>query len=152
MDIIDFTKMLKDKHFTDYQKMKYKYGKDFNDFLHILDELYYKAGDTFTPAGNTYIAGGSTNDKKAVLFTFPLPKRLDNITSITVTGTNSFYVYQDGGRYLVDPTSANISFTVGKSTDNMITLRIDSAIDELVTTGRGCCYVGLPSTLTFTMA
>ena len=43
MDIITFTKMLKDKHFTDYQKMKYKYGKDFNDFLHILDELYYKA-------------------------------------------------------------------------------------------------------------
>ncbi len=43
MDIKVFTKMLKDKHFTDYRQMKYKYGEDFNAFLQILDELYYKA-------------------------------------------------------------------------------------------------------------
>ena len=42
MDIKAFVKMLKDKHFTDYQKMKYKYGEDFNAFLQTLDELYYK--------------------------------------------------------------------------------------------------------------
>ena len=42
MDIKVFTKMLKDKHFTDYQKMKYKYGEDFNAFLQTLEELYYK--------------------------------------------------------------------------------------------------------------
>ena len=42
MDIKIFTKMLKDKHFTNYEKMKYKYGKDFNDFLKTLDDLYYK--------------------------------------------------------------------------------------------------------------
>ncbi len=42
MDIKIFTKMLKDKHFTDYQKMNYKYGDDFNAFLHTLEELYYK--------------------------------------------------------------------------------------------------------------
>ena len=43
MDIKVFTKMLKDKHFADYQKMKYKYGEDFNAFLQTLEELYYKA-------------------------------------------------------------------------------------------------------------
>lgn len=43
MDIKVFTKMLKDKHFTDYRQMKYKYGEDFNAFLQTLDELYYKA-------------------------------------------------------------------------------------------------------------
>lgn len=43
MDIKVFIKMLKDKHFTDYRQMKYKYGEDFNAFLQILDELYYKA-------------------------------------------------------------------------------------------------------------
>lgn len=43
MDIKVFTKMLKDKHFTDYRQMKYKYGEDFNAFLKTLDELYYKA-------------------------------------------------------------------------------------------------------------
>lgn len=42
MDIKVFTKMLKDKHFTDYQKMKYKYSEDFNAFLQTLEELYYK--------------------------------------------------------------------------------------------------------------
>lgn len=42
MDIKIFTKMLKDKHFTDYQKMNYKYGDDFNAFLQTLKELYYK--------------------------------------------------------------------------------------------------------------
>lgn len=42
MDIKVFTKMLKDKHFIDYQKMQYKYSEDFNNFLKTLDELYYK--------------------------------------------------------------------------------------------------------------
>ena len=42
MDIKVFTKILKDKHFTDYQKMQYKYGDDFNSFLQILEDLYYK--------------------------------------------------------------------------------------------------------------
>jgi len=42
MDIKIFTKILKDKHFTDYRKMKYKYSADFDDFLQTLEELYYK--------------------------------------------------------------------------------------------------------------
>jgi len=42
MDIKQFTKMLKDKHFTDYKKLQYKYGEDFNGFLQTLEELYYK--------------------------------------------------------------------------------------------------------------
>jgi len=42
MDIKIFTEILNDKHFTDYKKMKYKYGEDFNSFLLTLEELYYK--------------------------------------------------------------------------------------------------------------
>lgn len=42
MDIKLFTQMLKDKHFSDYKKMKYKYGDDFTDFLKTIEELYYK--------------------------------------------------------------------------------------------------------------
>ncbi len=42
MDIKVFTKILKDKQFTDYHKMQYKYPEDFNAFLQILEELYYK--------------------------------------------------------------------------------------------------------------
>ena len=43
MDIKKFTEMLQDKHFTDYQKLKHKYGKDFQEFLQSLEELYYIA-------------------------------------------------------------------------------------------------------------
>ena len=43
MDIKIFTKMLKDKNFTDYRKLKYKYSDDFSSFLSTLEELYYKS-------------------------------------------------------------------------------------------------------------
>lgn len=42
MDIKVFSQMLKDKHFTDYNKMKYKYAENFDAFLHTLEDLYYK--------------------------------------------------------------------------------------------------------------
>lgn len=42
MDIKLFTKILKDKNFIDYKKMKYKYGDEFNSFLLTLEELYYR--------------------------------------------------------------------------------------------------------------
>ena len=42
MDIRIFSKMLKDKHFCDYKKMKYKYNGNFDEYLNILTELYYK--------------------------------------------------------------------------------------------------------------
>lgn len=51
MDIQIFTKMLKDKNFTNYQKMKYKYSQDFSVFLHTLEELYYKPLPLWTSMG-----------------------------------------------------------------------------------------------------
>lgn len=42
MEIKIFAKILKDKAFVDYKKMKYKYGEDFDAFLKNLEELYYK--------------------------------------------------------------------------------------------------------------
>ena len=42
MDIKLFSKMLKDKHFCNLEKMKYKYSGDFAEFLQTLSELYYK--------------------------------------------------------------------------------------------------------------
>ncbi len=43
MDIKLFTEILNDKAFTDYKKMSYKHGADFNDFLKSLSEIYYEA-------------------------------------------------------------------------------------------------------------
>lgn len=42
MDIKLFIKILKDKNFIDYKKMKYKYSDEFNSFLLTLEELYYR--------------------------------------------------------------------------------------------------------------
>ncbi len=42
MDIELFTEILNDKSFTDYKKMSYKYGAQFDDFLKSLNELYYE--------------------------------------------------------------------------------------------------------------
>lgn len=55
MDIKIFTKMLKDKHFTDYQKMNYKYGEEFNTFLQTLEELYYKTLPLLDFDGNNIV-------------------------------------------------------------------------------------------------
>lgn len=55
MDINLFTKILKDKHFTDYQKMQYKYGDDFNAFLQSLKDLYYRALPLLDFDGNNIV-------------------------------------------------------------------------------------------------
>ena len=55
MDIKIFTEMLKDKHFTEYEKMKYKYGEKFNDFLKTLDDLYYKELPLYDFEGNNIV-------------------------------------------------------------------------------------------------
>lgn len=52
MDIRIFTKMLSDKHFTNYKKLKYKYDADFDSFLKTLEELYYKPLPIYDFDGN----------------------------------------------------------------------------------------------------
>lgn len=42
MELTLFTRMLQDKHVTDYKKMQYKYGKDFDEFLHDLEKVFYR--------------------------------------------------------------------------------------------------------------
>ena len=55
MDIKIFTKMLKDKHFTDYQKMNYKYKEDFKAFLETLEDLYYRPVPLSDFQGNSIV-------------------------------------------------------------------------------------------------
>ena len=68
MDIKVFTKMLKDKHFTDYQKMHYKSGEDFMAFLQTLDEMYYKTLPLSDFEGNdiVFIENHATVNQRAV--------------------------------------------------------------------------------------
>ena len=55
MDIKIFTKMLKDPHFTDYKKMKYKYSESFDDFIKTLEDLYCKTLPIFDFEGNNLV-------------------------------------------------------------------------------------------------
>lgn len=55
MDIKVFTEMLKDKHFPDYKKLKYKYNGDFDSFLKTLEELYYKPLPLYDFDGNNIV-------------------------------------------------------------------------------------------------
>ena len=68
MDIKLFTQMLKDKHFTDYQKMKYKYKESFPAFLSTLEELYYTPLPLPDFEGNTlvYIENHALINQKTV--------------------------------------------------------------------------------------
>ncbi len=61
MDIKLFTEMLRDKHFPDYKKLKYKYGVDFDDFLITLEELYYKPLPLCDFNGNFIVFNESCN-------------------------------------------------------------------------------------------
>ena len=55
MDIRTFTEVLKDKHFPEYKKLKYKYGTDFDSFLETLEELYYKILPLYDFDGNNIV-------------------------------------------------------------------------------------------------
>ena len=61
MDIKIFTEILKDKHFPDYKKLKYKYGADFDSFLKALEELYYKPLPLYDFDGNNIVFTESFN-------------------------------------------------------------------------------------------
>ena len=55
MDIKVFIEMLRDKHFPDYKKLKYKYNGGFDSFLKALEELYYKLLPLYDFDGNNIV-------------------------------------------------------------------------------------------------
>ena len=60
--------MLKDKHFCNLEKMKHKYGTDFNFFLQLLSEMYYKPLSLSDFGGNAlcFIENHATVKQSAV--------------------------------------------------------------------------------------
>ncbi len=55
MDIEIFSKIINDKHFPNYDKLKYKYGGDFGDFIKVLDKLYYTSLPLHDFDGNSIV-------------------------------------------------------------------------------------------------
>ena len=55
MDIKKFTEILNDRHFYNFEKMKYKYADDFDGFLKNLKELYYVKLPLLDENGNSLV-------------------------------------------------------------------------------------------------
>ena len=73
---------------TDLNEIKNVVNSNYDEFI---DELYYKPGDVIEignatlSATNGYILNGFiTNASRSIEFAFSLPKKLDNITTITI--------------------------------------------------------------------
>ncbi len=68
MNIETFSKIIKDKHFPNYDKLKYKYGEDFGEFLKVLNKLYYTPLplDDFNGNNIVYIDDFSSVSQNAV--------------------------------------------------------------------------------------
>lgn len=116
----------------------------------LVDELYFKVGDTYAPEGNMYVAGAGTQGKRTILFTLSLPKRLDKINSVTISG--STYCYNNGDRYTVDFGSSDITTTIRKLGYNLLGVNVTSATQDLVTVGRDTMYITIDTNTILTFS
>lgn len=100
----------------------------------MMDELYYKNGDTIELGNNNvpglYVASGLiTGSTQSVLVTLVTPKRLDNITSITINSINveargiSGYLNSESG-YIEYVGKSGYTITAWVSSLNTIGIRI----------------------------
>lgn len=100
------------------------------DFISLIDkmsnDMYYKTGDIYTISGQVYLGGALTSSSKSVLFTIFLPKRLDNINSISVSGLNMAVRLTSGG-YWANGDIADANVTVASFTNNYVTITIESS-------------------------
>ena len=97
----------------------------------LIDEMYYKAGDTYL-ASNIIVTGGYvTSSKKQLWLSVTLPKRLDNITNVNITSL-IMSVRSVTGTYIIEnkslPTS-DISVNTTIADNNTITLSLNKTSD-----------------------
>lgn len=91
----------------------------------ISDELYYKAGDTYTISHQYYAGGCLTGSSKEVIFTIILPKRLTNITSISVSGVNVAVRLVSGG-YGINGAVSNSNVSIVDFGENFVSIDINA--------------------------
>ena len=101
--------------------------------INILDEIFYKPGDVIelgaTDAKALTVDGFISDSSRQLLMSIPVPKRLDNITTITVTSVNVEARGHEG--YLNNVSGYNeyvgasgYTFYIDKSSENTIRLRM----------------------------
>lgn len=96
------------------------------------DEIYYKSGDKFGASFPITISGLITSSSKRIIITLPVPKRLDNITTITCTSynaelrCNNGYVNSASG-YKEYASDSEYSIVCSKAEKNMIEIYLNKS-------------------------
>lgn len=107
--------------FTEYQNLNPE-----------LDDIYYKGGETINITSPTYVSGYITSSTQDAKFMIPVPKKLDNVTSVTVSflqcairgtsgyinGTSGWQTYSGDSNYTITGSISNsgcIAITLHKS-------------------------------------
>lgn len=115
----------------------------------IENEMYYKAGNTYTASGNIITSGFVTNSKKDITFSFPVPKRLDKISTITLNSYD-ITVRDVAGAYLLNRATSNVgTVTIAKGDGNYIRVNLRSGTAYTTTNNSPISVVLYGITLTF---
>ena len=115
----------------------------------IENEMYYKAGNTYTASGNIITSGFVTNSKKDITFRFPVPKRLDKISTITLNSYD-ITVRDVAGAYLLNRATSGVgTITIAKGDGNYIRVNLRSGTAYTTTNNSPISVVLYGITLTF---
>lgn len=83
------------------------------------NDIWYKNGDTYEISMATYLAGQISGGATQVLFTIPLPKRLNKIKGVTVSSYD-ITVRQATGGYILNRVTENLTVEANPRQDNLL--------------------------------
>jgi hypothetical protein len=107
----------------------------------IEDALFYKDGDTYVLSSSTYFGGQISGGSKEVLFSIPLPKRLNKIKGITVNSYD-ITVRSNNGGYAANRITSGFTVMVNQRQDNLISF-VFTWSEALSATNNSPCGVAL---------
>lgn len=105
------------------------------------NDIWYKDGDTYELNYATYFGGQISGGATQVLFTIPLPKRLNKIKGITV---NSYDITVRGvtGGYPLNRVTEDLIFDINPRQDNLLSIIVTTP-QAMGTTNNSPCGVTL---------
>lgn len=114
-----------------YYRQKSSSSTEWESWVKVSENNYYKAGDTQSLSELT-IAGYVSSSTSALMMDIYLPKKIDNISSITITSgtatirtTNGGYLDNNSSGF--DITKSPYSLAIYKREGNRITIRINKS-------------------------
>lgn len=117
--------------------------------LIIEDDIFYKAGDTYTNRTLVYAGGHVTSGSETICATINVPKRMDKISTITV---NSYEVSARSvsGSYLLNQATSGLTVTAAKADGCNVRLHFNAGSAYSVTNNTPVSVAIYGLKLTFT--